>query len=108
VDGEPRFDPETNTLHFVVANIPNSNDEIREQGGLAAVLHYAVNDPNATRLAVEAHNTEIPDLLQHEAQAIMSGTLEFRDGQPVFLADEITLKCPTKYEDEVPEQIASE
>jgi cytochrome c-type biogenesis protein CcmE len=105
VVGEPVFDPATNSLHFVVANIPNSNDEIKEQGGLALVLHNAVNDPEATRLRVVAHDTEIPDLLQHEAQAIMSGELKFADGEPVFYADEITLKCPTKYEDEVPEQV---
>lgn len=106
VVGDPVFDPQTNTLHFVVANIPNSNDEIREQGGLALVLHNAVNDPNATHMNVEAHDTEIPDLLKHEAQAIMSGKLEFRDGEPVFVADEITLKCPTKYADDVPQQVA--
>jgi cytochrome c-type biogenesis protein CcmE len=42
-----------------------------------------------------------PDLLQHEAQAIMTGRLG-EDGK--FFADELLLKCPTKYEDAVPEQ----
>ncbi len=105
VDGDPIFYPEKNELHFVVANIPNNNDAIREQGGLAAVLYYAVNDPDATRLQVIAYDTEIPDLLQHEAQAIMSGRLEMVNGEPVFYAEEITLKCPTKYEEDVPEQV---
>ncbi len=105
VDGEPSFYPETNELHFVVANIPNNNDAIREQGGLALVLHNAVNDPDATRLKVVAHDKEIPDLLEHEAQAIMSGRLVIENGEPVFYADEITLKCPTKYEEDVPEQV---
>lgn len=105
VDGDPVFYPETNELHFVVANIPNDNDAIREQGGLAAVLYYAVNSSDATRMRVIAHDKEIPDLLKHEAQAIMSGQVKMVNGEPVFYADEITLKCPTKYEEDVPEQI---
>lgn len=104
VVGDPIFDPATGILTFTVANIPNNNDEIRDQGGLAKVLHNAVNDANATRLTVIAHDKEIPDLLQNEAQAIMSGQLVELNGQVVFEADEIMLKCPTKYEDDVPEQ----
>ncbi len=105
VIGEPKFNAETGELAFVVANIPNDNHEIKKQGGLAAVLHKASIDPEATRMQVIAHDKEIPDLLQPEAQAIMSGKLEQQpDGSYIFYADEITLKCPTKYEDEVPNQ----
>jgi cytochrome c-type biogenesis protein CcmE len=105
VDGDPVYDPATQELRFVIANIPNDNDSIREQGGLALVLHNAVSDPSTTRLKVIAHDKEIPDLLQHEAQAIMSGKLKEVDGELVFFADQITLKCPTKYEEDVPEQV---
>ena len=35
----------------------------------------------------------------------MSGTLVEQNGEMVFIADEITLKCPTKYEEDVPEQV---
>jgi cytochrome c-type biogenesis protein CcmE len=105
VVGDPVYDPATKELSFVVANIPNDNDTIRKEGGLAAVLYKAVNNPNATRLQVVAHDTEIPDLLKSEAQAIMSGKLEMINGQPVFVADEITLKCPTKYQEDVPDQV---
>ncbi len=104
VDGDPVFNPETQELTFIVANIPNDNKAIREQGGLAMVLHNAVENPDAVRMKVIAHEKEIPDLLQHEAQAIMSGTLVEQGGEMVFIADEITLKCPTKYEEDVPEQ----
>ena len=38
----------------------------------------------------------MPDLLQHEAQAIMTGRLG-DDG--VFYADELLLKCPSRYEE---------
>ena len=107
VDGDPVFNQQTHELRFVVANIPNANDAIRKQGGLAKVLYTAVNNPNATRLQVVAYDTDIPDLLQHEAQAIMSGKLQQVDGEYIFYAEEITLKCPTKYEEEVPNQVGS-
>lgn len=103
--GDPVFDPDAQTLTFTVVNIPNDNDEIREQGGLAEVLHNAVENPDATRMTVIAHDKEIPDLLQHEAQAIMSGKLQNEGGKYVFYADEIMLKCPTRYEEDVPEQV---
>jgi cytochrome c-type biogenesis protein CcmE len=106
VDGDPVFNPDTHELTFVVANIPNDNDTIREQGGLAVVLHNAVENPDAVRMRVVAREKEIPDLLQHEAQAIMSGRLAFENGEYVFYADEITLKCPTRYEEDVPDQAA--
>jgi cytochrome c-type biogenesis protein CcmE len=41
------------------------------------------------------------DLLRNEAQAIMTGKIG-EDG--VFYAEELLLKCPTKYEESVPEQ----
>lgn len=107
VDGDPVFNQETHELRFVIANIPNDNDTIRKMGGLAKVLYMAVNDPNATRLQVVAYDTDIPDLLQHEAQAIMSGKLQKVDGQYIFYAEEITLKCPTKYQEDVPNQVES-
>ena len=105
VDGAPTYNPDTKELRFVIANIPNDNDSIREQGGLAKVLYNAVTDPGVTRLQVVAHDTEIPDLLKDQAQAIMSGKLQQVDGQYVFYADDITLKCPTKYQEDVPEQV---
>ena len=43
----------------------------------------------------------MPDLLRHEAQAIVTGHI---DAEGIFHADELLLKCPTKYEEAVPEQ----
>ena len=106
VDGDTiQFDPETSTLSFTVVNIPNDNDAIRDQGGLGNVLHNALNDPSATRMQVEWAQGEWPDLLQHEAQAIMTGKL---DENGVFHANEVLLKCPTRYSDDVPEQVVSQ
>jgi len=94
------YDPDTLTLSFEVAHIPGDNDEINAQGGLAAVLNSAVTDAESARLDVIYVGPK-PDLLKNEAQAIMTGRLG-DDG--IFYADELLLKCPTKYEDAVPDQ----
>jgi len=99
------FDQDGNTLTFEVVNIPEDRDEIEAQGGLANVLHNALEDESATRLTIVWPNGEKPDLLQHEAQAIVSGELG-EDG--VFYANEVLLKCPTRYSDEAPQQVAAE
>ena len=78
------YDRENLVLTFTVAHVPGDNDEIEAQGGLGKVLHAAVTDPNRARLTV-VYEGAIPDLLQDEAQAIMTGRLG-DDG--VFYADE--------------------
>ncbi len=95
-----QYDPKTLTLTFVVANVPGDTKVIDAQGGLAAVLHAAVIDPSRSRIQV-VYSGPKPDLLKNEAQAIMTGHLS-SDG--VFHADELLLKCPTKYQDAVPNQ----
>jgi cytochrome c-type biogenesis protein CcmE len=98
-----QYDPQTLTLTFQVANVPGDNAEIEAEGGLAAVLHAAVADPNRTRMEV-VYSGPKPDLLKDEAQAIMTGQVG-SDG--VFHADELLLKCPTKYQEAVPSQAAA-
>jgi len=95
-----QYDPQTLNLTFTIANIPGDNKEIEAQGGLVAVLHAAVMDPNRQKLVV-LYNGPKPDLLRNEAQAIITGKMG-ADG--VFQAEELLLKCPTKYEDAVPDQ----
>ena len=95
------YDPQTLTLTFEVAHVPGDNADIEAQGGLAEVLHQAVSDPTRARISV-VYNGPKPDLLRDEAQAIMTGKLG-EDG--VFYADELLLKCPTKYEEAVPDQV---
>ncbi len=95
-----QYDPKTLTLTFVVANVPGDQSQIDAQGGLAAVLHQAVIDPSRSRIQV-VYSGPKPDLLKNEAQAIMTGHLG-SDG--VFHADELLLKCPTKYQNAVPNQ----
>jgi cytochrome c-type biogenesis protein CcmE len=63
-------------------------------------LHAALEDPTSKRLEIEYIGV-MPDLLRHEAQAIVTGRMG-EDG--VFEAYELLLKCPTRYEDEVPLQ----
>jgi cytochrome c-type biogenesis protein CcmE len=94
------YDIETLTLTFTIAHIAGDNDELEAEGGLGVALHNAVTDPDRAKLNVVYIGPK-PDLLQNEAQAIMTGRLG-EDG--TFYADELLLKCPTKYEDAVPEQ----
>jgi cytochrome c-type biogenesis protein CcmE len=101
VDGETiAYDPETLTLRFTIANVPGDLEEIEQAGGLAEALHQAVTNPNARRLQVVYVGPK-PDLLRDEAQAILTGRMG-DDG--VFQAHELLLKCPTRYEEEVPLQ----
>jgi len=95
-----QYDPHTLTLSFDVANVTADNNEVEAQGGLAAVLHAAVIDPNRSRIKI-VYTGPKPDLLKNEAQAIMTGQLG-TDG--VFHADELLLKCPSKYQEAVPQQ----
>jgi len=95
------YDAKTLTLNFWVAQVPGDNAEIEKEGGLAAVLHQAVIDPKRSRLKVIYVGVK-PDLMRNEAQAIMTGHLG-EDG--IFYAEELLLKCPTKYEEAVPSQV---
>ncbi|MBK8027427.1 MAG: cytochrome c maturation protein CcmE [Chloroflexi bacterium] len=82
------YDAEKLLITFTVANIPEQFDD------LAAALNQAVNNPEATRMHVVVENTVKPELLQHEAQAIMTGRLG-TDG--IFYVSELNLKCPTRF-----------
>jgi cytochrome c-type biogenesis protein CcmE len=95
------YDVSVPRVTFTIVHVPGDPQEVEQAGGLAAVLHAAVNDPDAPRLEV-VHNDVKPDLLQNEAQAILRGQLG-DDGR--FYTDELFLKCPTRYEEEIPEQV---
>jgi cytochrome c-type biogenesis protein CcmE len=94
-------DPNTRTIQFTLANLTDDLKELEVEGGLAKALHTAVTDPNAQTVKIVIKNQPLPDLLQNEAQAILTGRL---DSDGVFYADEILLKCPSKYQSEVPKQ----
>lgn len=85
-----RYDSQNLVIDFTISNIPTDYVD------LAQALHDSVKNPNAARLAVRVENQVKPDLLQHEAQAILTGTLG-DDG--VFHATELLLKCPTRFEE---------
>ena len=89
-----QYDPETLTIEFTIANLPSEFDD------LALALHEAANNPDATQLKIVVENQVKPDLLQHEAQAILEGRLG-EDG--VFYATDLLLKCPSRFEEAQPE-----
>ena len=94
------YDPQTLDLTFEVAQIPGDHRVITEMGGMAVVLEKAAADPTLPRITIH-YNGVKPDLLKHEAQAIVSGSL---DVNGIFQAKELLLKCPSKYESALPSQ----
>lgn len=101
VDGETiEYDAESLRLEFTIVNVPADQKAIERAGGLARVLHEALQNPDAARMPV-VYEGPRPDLLRHEAQAIVTGRMG-DDG--VFYAEELLLKCPTRYEEDVPLQ----
>ena len=92
------YNSETLDLNFTVANI------LIETTDLALVLHTAVEDETATRLNIKMTNQVMPDLLQNEAQAILTGYLD-ADGN--FYADSLLLKCPSRFGEEMPDAAAA-
>ena len=94
------YDPSQPCVTFTIVQVPGDPREVERAGGLAKVLHDAVNDPNAPRMNVVYEDVK-PDLLQHESQAVIRGQLG-EDGR--FHADEVLLKCPTRYDEGVPGQ----
>jgi cytochrome c-type biogenesis protein CcmE len=93
------YHSETGTLHFTIANIPGDDKEIEALGGISAALHQAVTNLDNARLDV-IYKGPKPDMLKDEAQAILTGTVN-SDG--IFLAEELLLKCPSKYEEAPPQ-----
>jgi len=94
------YDSSKPQVTFVMVQIPADLEEVEAQGGLAQVLRNAVMNATAPRLQV-IYNDVKPDLLKDEAQAIVRGQLQ-EDG--TFLAEELLLKCPSRYAEEIPEQ----
>ncbi len=94
-----QYDGENLIIEFVVADVDSDSPELGE------ALHLAVNDPAAARMQVRVVNQVKPDLLRHEAQAIMTGTL---DANGVFHATELNLKCPTRFVESMPEGLIEE
>jgi cytochrome c-type biogenesis protein CcmE len=90
-----QYDSQNLLIDFTISNIPAEFDN------LAFALHQSVNDPNAARIPVHIENEVMPDLLQHEAQAILTGAL---DANGVFQATELLLKCPTRFAESGPNQ----
>ena len=88
------YDSESLILRFTIANVPSEAEQIEALGGMAAILKKAEAHPELPRLEV-IYNGVKPDLLKNEAHAVISGRL---DNDGTFTANELLLKCPSKYE----------
>ncbi|MEP7286258.1 MAG: cytochrome c maturation protein CcmE [Chloroflexota bacterium] len=98
------FDADTRTIHFTLAQLTDNTTDLEKEGGLAKALHLAVIDPKARHVDVVVRDQPMPDLLKDEAQAIVTGKL---NASGVFEADELLLKCPSKYSSDVPQQVSA-
>ncbi|MBA3871316.1 MAG: cytochrome c maturation protein CcmE [Anaerolineae bacterium] len=90
-----QYDEKNLVMDFSIANIP------ADYTNLSKALYESVNDPRSIRVPVHIVGQVKPDLLKHEAQAILTGSL---DKNGVFQATELLLKCPTKFQDANPGQ----
>jgi cytochrome c-type biogenesis protein CcmE len=88
------YDASRPRVAFTIVQVPADPQEVEAAGGLATVLREAVNDPDAPRLQVIYEGIR-PEALQHERQAIVRGQLT---EEGAFLAEELLLKCPSRYE----------
>jgi cytochrome c-type biogenesis protein CcmE len=95
-----QYDPETLELSFTIVHMPADSELVNDEGGLAQALDAAVIDGSRNRIQVVYVGVR-PDLLKHAAQAIVSGEL---DANGVFQANELLLRCPTRYEEALPGQ----
>jgi cytochrome c-type biogenesis protein CcmE len=94
------YDSENMIVTFTIAHMPADQELLNEEGGLEAALLAAVTDKSRQTLEIVYYDPP-PDLLKDQAQAIITGKYG-ADG--IFYAEELLLKCPTRYEEAAPEQ----
>lgn len=84
-----QFNAQTQRLEFdIVDSVESASGSIQQVAGQAPLRIVYEGPP--------------PELLQDHAQAIIEGRLS-ADG--TFHADTLLLKCPTRYEEQFPEQV---
>ena len=87
----------TGEISFLAVHIPVDQDQIEQNGGLELVLHNATLDESLPNIQIVYQGIR-PELLVNESQVIASGTLNQNN---IFIADELLLKCPSKYEEKI-------
>ena len=97
------YDASVPEVRFTIAQVPGDPNEVKAAGGLSAVLDAAIADPDRPQLQIVYRDVK-PDALDHRTQAIVRGRLA-SDG--TFIADEVLLRCPTRYQEDVPDQAGS-
>ena len=94
------YDRDKLVVTFTIAHMPADQELLNAEGGLEAALFAAVTDKSRQTLEIVYYEPP-PDLLKDQAQAIITGKYG-ADG--LFYAEELLLKCPTRYEEAAPEQ----
>ena len=86
-------------VHGYVANASIE----RDLDGKRVVFHVQNDPPHAggpvgRTLAVVYESLETPDLFKDGAEVVVEGQLELNRGAPVFVANNLLAKCPSKFE----------
>ena len=94
------YDPAQPRVTFTIVQVPADPKTVARAGGPAAVAEAALDNPHAPRLDVVYPGVK-PDALASGVQPIIRGCLA-QDGH--FYAEEVLLKCPTRYQEAAPDQ----
>ena len=92
------YDPAQPQVTFAIVQVPADPQAVARAGGAAAAVQAALDDSDAPRLEVVYAGSK-PDGLTSGVQPILRGRLG-RDGR--FYAEEILLKCPSRYQEAAP------
>jgi cytochrome c-type biogenesis protein CcmE len=82
---------------FVIGDTINFEQIDAQNSALTFTVVDNIENPTVSMQAI-AYNQPLPDLLRHEAEAIMEGGVDAQ-GRMVVSKDGLLLKCPTRYED---------
>ncbi len=90
-------------LSFVIADIPGGTGAMQAENW-ETTLRAIASDPTIPHIQVVLVDQPIPDLLKNETQAIVTATVTGKLGEDgVFYADDLMLKCPSRYQEAAPE-----
>jgi len=91
-----------------------ATDSIERNVEVKEVRFRVQNDPphsagdSSQTLAVIFASLETPDLFKDGAEVVVEGHVLGVDGEPVFVADNVMAKCPSKFEAKLAGEEASE
>ena len=107
MDGAPAAADGMSRVHGYVlpGSIERDVPQLRVSFAVQNEPPHAGGPPGPT-LAVMFSSLETPDLFKDGAEVVVEGQLVRSSGQPVFHADKVMAKCPSKFAPETPQAAA--